>query len=175
LQHPGIDLLRLAQAALLLQRHGIAQRLSEIWKAIRRCHRRRSHVTASCPSAIARHRWPPSLCPSIVVSLPLAPARRRFRPVVGVRAAKAAVAGNHFLHAHLEGWHAAIVMERIATNIRARAPRPLEGLPGAKVEQHCRGHGDYDENESHGSSPDTDVSGWCCLTAIWQLIRAERN
>src|SRR5262249_55817305 len=45
LQHPGVDLLRLAQATLLLQRHGIAQRLPEIRQAMRRRYWRRAHVT----------------------------------------------------------------------------------------------------------------------------------
>src|SRR5262249_1454412 len=150
---------------------------SEIRQAMRTGHRRRSHVTpgrhSRAPSrGIAR---PPSLGTSIVVSLPLAPARRGFRPVIGVRAAKSAISGNHFLHAHLVGWDGAIVRKCPAAPVRARAPRTLNGLADAKVEQHCRGHRNYDENEAHRSSPDADLSGWCTAAAIWQLIQAERN
>src|SRR5262249_29173402 len=163
LQHPGVDLLRLAQAALLLQRHGIAQRQSEIRQALRWCHGRRSHVTAkrsktrdSChPTALPG----PNLGTSIRVALPLAPARRGLRPVIGVRTAKSAVAGNHLLHAHLEGWDGAIVRKCPTAPIRARAPRTLHGLAGAKVEQYCRRRGAYDENESHGRLHLDDVSG----------------
>src|SRR5262249_56162905 len=46
LEHAGIDLLRLAQPSLLLQRHGLLQRLPKIWRrATGNRHRRGSHVS----------------------------------------------------------------------------------------------------------------------------------
>jgi len=94
-----------------------------------------------------------SLHGSTIISLPLGPGRNKFGPaVVRVRTAKSAVAGDHLLHAHFVGWQTAIVRKEIALT-RARAPRHLSGLADAKVEQHCRRYGHYDEHQSHGSPP----------------------
>src|SRR5258707_5210073 len=79
------------------------------------------------------------------MSLPLGPGRNEFGPaVVRVRAAKSAVAGDHFLHAHFVGWQTAIVRKEISLT-SARAPRHLSGFADAKVEQHCHRYGHYDE------------------------------
>src|SRR5207248_6003005 len=44
LQHTRVDLLRLAQPPLVLQRHSFLERLAEIGRAVRGCHRRRSLI-----------------------------------------------------------------------------------------------------------------------------------
>src|SRR5262249_36911080 len=90
------------------------------------------------------------LRPSIMVAFPLAPGWRALGPaVIRVRTAKSAVASDHLLHAHFVGWQTAIVMKGMART-SACAPRPLSGLADAKVEQHCRRYGHYDEHQSHG-------------------------
>src|SRR5215471_3248968 len=176
LEYAGIDLLRLAQPPLLLQRHGLLQRLPEIWRrATGNRHRRGWHVSGEqrsgsalvtvCITSIPRageQRSPGSchraafllrsqqLQASITVAFSLGPGWRAFGPaVIRVRTAKSAVASDHLLHAHFVGWQTAIVMKGMART-SARAPRHLSGLADAKVEQHCHRYGHHDEHESHG-------------------------
>src|SRR6516225_3102700 len=66
-----------------------------------------------------------------------------------VRIAEAAVARNHLLHAHLEGWDGAILVHDPSADIRQCAPRPLVGLAYARVQEHGRSRGGHDEHPSH--------------------------
>src|SRR5262249_25743107 len=114
LEHAGVDLLRLAQPSLLLQRHRLLQRLSDIWpRAMRSGHRQRSFTGEAKSSARARscYQLPQFVRRrSIIVAFPLGPRLKGFRPaVIRVRIAKSAVAGNHLRDALFEGSHAAIV------------------------------------------------------------------
>src|SRR5262245_52992395 len=67
--------------------------------------------------------------------------------------AEAAVARNHLLHAHLEGWDGAILVHDPSADICQRAPRPLVGLAGTRIKGHGRRHGSRDEDDSHGWPP----------------------
>src|SRR6266540_6222853 len=70
-----------------------------------------------------------------------------------VRNAEAAVARNHLLHAHLEGWDGAILVHDPSADIRQCAPRPLVGLACTRIKAHSRRHGSCDEDDSHGWPP----------------------
>src|SRR5262249_8515001 len=114
LEHAGIDLLRLAQPSLLLQRPRLLQRLSDIWpRAMRHGHRQRSFTGEAKSSARARscYQLPQFVRRrSIIVAFPLGPRLKGFGPaVIRVRIAKSAVAGNHLRDALFEGSHAPIL------------------------------------------------------------------
>src|SRR5262249_37276052 len=142
LEHAGVDLLRLAQPSLLLQRHRLLQRLSDIWpRAMRNGHRQRSFTGEAKSSARARscYQLPQFVRRrSIIVAFPLGPRLKGFRPaVIRVRIAKSAVAGNHLRDALFEGSHAAMENKWVAPT-RARAPGALVSSARASVEQNCR-------------------------------------
>src|SRR5258707_8445229 len=74
--------------------------------------------------------------PSVVDALSLAARLAGRRPgglPARVRNAEAAVARNHLLHAHLEGWEGAILVHDPSANVRQCAPRPLVGFACTRV------------------------------------------
>src|SRR5262249_5944850 len=77
--------------------------------------------------------------PSVINALApaaLLPDLRRGAPPARVRNAEAAVARNHLLHAHLEGWQRAILVHGPSADLRQCAPRGSVGL-ACPVEEDC--------------------------------------
>src|SRR5216683_813661 len=92
--------------------------------------------------------------PLVVAALSLAarlPGRRPGDLPARVRNAEAAVARNHLLHAHREGWDGAILVHGPSGDFRQCAPRHLVGLACTRIEGDGRCNGRRNEHDPYGS------------------------